>query len=150
MKSIFTRGGSTITFNELENSILVKDPSGNTWFMDGKGNISVKAPNTFSVDATDIIMTALKSVSVTAGASITETAGIDHSISAGAMMSQMAGADYSLMAANIMEVAQGERKSKAKDLKESAKSRQISSQENNDLHTQKTFNNNSGEKSKHH
>jgi type VI secretion system secreted protein VgrG len=91
LKSIFMRGGSTITFNELEKSILIKDPSGNTWFMDGAGNISVSAPKTFSVEATDIIMTALKSVSVTAGASITETAGIDHSISAGAMMSQMAG-----------------------------------------------------------
>jgi type VI secretion system secreted protein VgrG len=131
------RGGSTITFNELENSILIKDPSGNTWFMDGAGNISVKAPNTFSVEATDIIMTALKNVSVTAGASITETAGIDHSISAGAMMSQMAGADYSLMAANIMEVAQGERKSKAKEVKEVSKNRQVQSEESNDFHSSK-------------
>jgi hypothetical protein len=118
--------------------------------MDGKGNISVKAPNTFSVEATDVIINALKSVSVFAGASITETAGINHSISAGAMMYQMAGADYSLMAANIMEVAQGERKSKAKEVKEVSKNRQVQSEESNDFHSKKTFNNNSGEQSKHY
>ncbi len=51
LKTIFTRGGSTITFNELDNSILIKVPSGNTWFMDGKGNISVTAPKNFTVNA---------------------------------------------------------------------------------------------------
>jgi phage baseplate assembly protein gpV len=125
LKSIFTRGGSTITFNELDNSILIKDPSGNTWFMDWKGNISVKAPKTFSVEATDIILTALKNSTSSAGVNIAESAGVNHSISAGAMMNQMAGADYSLMAANIMEVAQGERKSKAKDVKELSKNNQM-------------------------
>lgn len=49
LKSIFTRGGNIITFNELETSILVKDPSGNTWFMDGAGNISVTAPKNMTI-----------------------------------------------------------------------------------------------------
>jgi uncharacterized protein involved in type VI secretion and phage assembly len=150
LKSIFTRGGSTITFNELDNSILIKDPSGNTWFMDWKGNISVKAPNTFSVEATDVILTALKNITSTAGVNIAESAGVNHSISAGAMMNQMAGADYSLTTANIMEVAQGERKSKAKEVKEVSKNRQVQSEESNDFHSKKTFNNNSGEQSKHY
>ena len=55
LKSIFTRGGSTFTFNELDNSILVKDPSGNTWFMDGNGNISVTAPKNITMNAGDNI-----------------------------------------------------------------------------------------------
>jgi hypothetical protein len=46
-----------------------------------------------------------------------------------------------------LEVAKGERKSRAKDINENAQNRTISSQENTDIHTQKTFNNNSGEKS---
>ena len=51
LKSIFTRGGSTITFNELDNSILIKDTSGNTWFMDGAGNIMVTAPKNITMNA---------------------------------------------------------------------------------------------------
>ena len=76
LKSIFTRGGSTITFNELETSILVKDPSGNTWFMDGAGNISVTAPN-------DITITAGANISITAGQNITSSAALNISESAG-------------------------------------------------------------------
>lgn len=81
---------------------------------------------------------------------ISETAGASHSSFAGGMMIQNAIADYSLMAANITEVAQGERKSRAKNINENAQNRTISSQENTDIHTEKTFNNNSGEKSKSH
>ncbi|MFB9057229.1 phage baseplate assembly protein V, partial [Mariniflexile ostreae] len=50
IKSIYTRTGSTITFDEGASSILVKDPSGNTWFMDGKGNIQVTAPKNMTMN----------------------------------------------------------------------------------------------------
>ena len=63
-------------FNELETSILVKDPSGNTWFMDGAGNISVTAPN-------DITITAGANISITAGQNITSSAALNISESAG-------------------------------------------------------------------
>lgn len=121
--------------NDAESSVFIEDPSENTYLMDGQGNINVNAPKNFTLNA---------------GANISETAGLNHSSFAGAMMMQNAVADYSLMAANIMEVAQGERKSRAKDINENAQNRSISSQENTDIHTQKTFNNNSGEKSKSH
>jgi hypothetical protein len=93
-------------------------------------------------------MSAGKNISTNAIMNITESAGVNHSIAAGGMMMQNSIGDYNLMAANILEIAQGERKSKAKDLKETNKNRQILSEENNDIHTQKTFNNNSGENTK--
>ena len=34
--------------NDAEGSVFVEDPSGNTWLMDGKGNIKVNAPNNMS------------------------------------------------------------------------------------------------------
>ena len=70
LKSIFTRGGSTITFNELETSILVKDPSGNTWFMDGNGNISVTAPKDMTISVGD-------NLDITVGKDMTLSVGND-------------------------------------------------------------------------
>ena len=67
LKSIFTRGGSTITFNELDNSILIKDPSDNTWFMDGAGNINVTAPNLLTLNATDISVNASNNLTTNVG-----------------------------------------------------------------------------------
>ncbi|VXC01730.1 conserved hypothetical protein [Flavobacterium sp. 9AF] len=44
-KVIQTRSGTKIILNDAQGSVFVEDPSGNTWMMDGKGNISVNAPN---------------------------------------------------------------------------------------------------------
>jgi type VI secretion system secreted protein VgrG len=38
-------------FNDAVGSVFIEDPSGNTWMMDGKGNISVNAPKNFTVNA---------------------------------------------------------------------------------------------------
>lgn len=46
-----TRSGIIMVFNDAEGSALIEDPSGNKYFMDGKGNIFVTAPKnmTFNV-----------------------------------------------------------------------------------------------------
>src|SRR5690606_10367603 len=44
LKVIHSRSGTKIKMNDAEGSIFIEDPSGNTWFMDGQGNISVNAP----------------------------------------------------------------------------------------------------------
>ena len=67
LKSIYTRGGSTITFNELDNSILIKDPSGNTWFMDGKGNITTTAPETMTFNAKNMIFNIIEDMTTNVG-----------------------------------------------------------------------------------
>jgi uncharacterized protein involved in type VI secretion and phage assembly len=150
-KVIHTRSGCKMIFNDAEKSIFIEDPSGNTWLMDGQGSISVHAPNDITFTAgKNITMTAGMNITSSAGVNITESAGMDHSTSAGAMMMQNATLDYSLMAANISEVAQGERKAKAKEINESAKSKEVAVQGNNSWHTQGEFNNNSGENSKSH
>ena len=119
--------------------------------MDGAGNINVNAPKNMTFTAGEnISMTAGMNITSSAGMNITEIAGMNHSSNAGAMMMQNAVADYSLIAANISEFAKGERKSKAKNMKESAESKDSSVQGNTDWHSQKEFNNNSGEKSKSH
>lgn len=76
-------------FNELETSILVKDPSGNTWFMDGAGNISVTAPK-------DITITAGANISITAGQNITSSAALNISESAGVNKATTVGALHTM------------------------------------------------------
>lgn len=51
LKSIQTRSGIRILMNDTEGSVNIIDPSGNNYFMDGKGNITVTAPKnmTFNV-----------------------------------------------------------------------------------------------------
>jgi hypothetical protein len=89
-------------------------------------------------------------ITSSAGMNISENAGANHSSFAGAMMMQNAIADYSLIAANIMDVAQGERKSKAKKVSDQSKEKKIVSENKNEVHTKGTFGNNSGENSKLH
>ncbi|GAA5092378.1 phage baseplate assembly protein V [Chryseobacterium ginsengisoli] len=150
-KVIHTRSGTKIILNDAEGSVFIEDPSGNTYLMDGQGNINVNAPNDMNFTAgKNVTITAGMNITASAGANISETAGLNHSSFAGAMMMQNAIADYSLMAANIMEVAQGERNSKAKEMNESAENKEVSVQGNNNWHTQGEFNNNSGQNSKSH
>jgi uncharacterized protein involved in type VI secretion and phage assembly len=63
IKIIQTKSGTKIKMNDAEGSILVEDPSGNTWLMDGKGNINVAAPN-------DINMTVGKNMNVNIGSNM--------------------------------------------------------------------------------
>jgi uncharacterized protein involved in type VI secretion and phage assembly len=93
LKSIATRGGSTLTFNEIDNSVLVKDPSGNSWFLDGKGNIEVTAPKNFIVNAGDISLIASQNITTSAGMNITETAGMNKNQTVGAIKTSLVTGD---------------------------------------------------------
>lgn len=55
-KSIFTRSGIQIVFNDDEKSLHIEDPSGNTWDMDGKGNINITAPNDITVNGKNMTL----------------------------------------------------------------------------------------------
>jgi uncharacterized protein involved in type VI secretion and phage assembly len=147
LKSIFTRGGSTITFNELDNSILIKDPSGNTWFMDGKGNISVKAPNTFSVEATDIILTALKNITSTAGVNIAESAGVNKATTVGALHSMFVGGDSMMnVLGELHEIVTGNRNSVAKKSVTNHEGYEMNVAKDKKVHSEGDLHINSGEK----
>lgn len=53
IKSFFTRSGCTITFDDKQRSILIKDPSENSIYMDGEGNITVNAPKNMTINVGD-------------------------------------------------------------------------------------------------
>ncbi|OXE96501.1 uncharacterized protein involved in type VI secretion and phage assembly [Flavobacterium araucananum] len=94
IKSIYTKTGSTITFDEGASSILVKDPSGNSWFMDGKGNINVTAPKNFTIHAgEDFIVNAGKNVKIDAGENMDYDAGKNISQTAANDLTQIASGD---------------------------------------------------------
>jgi type VI secretion system secreted protein VgrG len=78
IKIIQTRSGTKMRMNDKEGSVFVEDPSGNTWFMDGKGNISVNAPKNFTLTAGEnVSITAGKNIHNTANENITSNAGVD-------------------------------------------------------------------------
>ncbi|WP_185145802.1 phage baseplate assembly protein V [Chryseobacterium sp. SNU WT5] len=158
VKSIQTRSGHRIVFTEDE-SIIITDKSGNEIHLDTTGsNINITAPETMTftsknmnfIVAENINTTAGMNISTTAEINISESAGANHAITAGGTMVQNAILDYSLMAANITEIAQGERKSRAKKVHDQSQEKSIISENKNEIHTKGTFDNNSGENSKHH
>ncbi len=91
LKVIHSRSGTKIKMNDAEGSIFIEDPSGNTWFMDGQGNISVNAPKNFNLAAGEnITISAGKDVSVSAGGNMTNSANEDIAVTAGRDLSQSA------------------------------------------------------------
>lgn len=60
IKSITTRSGSTITFDDDEGDgkITISDPSGNTIVMNGDGTMAITAPDKLDITSTEINITA--------------------------------------------------------------------------------------------
>lgn len=142
IKSIYTRTGSTITFDEGDSSILVKDPSGNKWFMDGNGNIEVTASKNITISAGESII-------MSAGQNIVTTAKKDINVIAGDSITEIASEDYNLTASNIIENALVGRNSKAKSITENMeKGSYISTKESINVESAKEVNINSGQQVK--
>ncbi len=71
LKSIQTRSGIKVLLNDTDKSVTLHDPSGNTYFMDGAGNIRVSAPKSITFNAgEDITMNAGKNLEVKTGNSM--------------------------------------------------------------------------------
>ena len=104
-KVIQTRSGTKIIMNDAIGSVFIEDPSGNTWMMDGKGNINVNAPKNFTLNAGENInMTAGKNVSVSAGDDMSNSAGKDISQPAGNDINISASGDIKENANNKSEI----------------------------------------------
>lgn len=141
-KVIHTRSGTKIILNDAEGSVFIEDPSGNTYLMDGQGNINVNAPKNMSFIAgenvlinagNNIIASAQKNVNILAGEDITETANDD----------------YNLTASNIIETAEVGRSSMAKKITENMQSgAYISTKEAINVESAKEVNVNSGKQVK--
>ncbi|MEN9919421.1 MAG: hypothetical protein RL662_1857 [Bacteroidota bacterium] len=91
-KSIMTRSGIKIVFNDSQGSLHIEDPSGNTWDMDGNGNIKVFAP---------------KNINIAAGNNIHLSAGNDMSMSVGNDLTTNVGnrALYNIMQATLLNTS---------------------------------------------
>ena len=90
-KVIHTRSGTKMIFNDAAGSIFIEDPSGNTWKMDGEGNIEVNAPKNFTLTAGDNVnISAGKNVNINAGENINNVANESINESAGKDINQTA------------------------------------------------------------
>jgi phage-related baseplate assembly protein len=149
IKAVHTRSGTKIILNDSEGSILIEDPSGNTYHMDGQGNIKVSAPRNISFTAgQNINISAGQNITTTAGMNISASAGMSYNVFAGGAISQNAVMNYTLTAANITEIAEGEREARAQEIIENSQNKETSVEKNNEWHTEQDFKNNSGEKTK--
>jgi len=86
LKTIQTRSGCMIQINDTENegSITINDPSGNSWYMDGDGNVTVTAPKNITINAgKDINMVAGENINVNVGKDMSSSIGNDHTITVG-------------------------------------------------------------------
>ena len=162
MRYIQTKSGIKVLMNDNEKSVTILDPSGNTYFMDGNGNISVTAPN-------DINFTAGANLNISVGQNMTTTVGMDQSNTIGMNRSDMITMNYSesvgalknlAVGSNFMTNVTGKLTHYVKGDMEtfgekehkltSLKGIEVSSKGNVEHHAQKEVKNNSGEKSKNH
>jgi type VI secretion system secreted protein VgrG len=154
VKAIHTRSGTKIILNDAEGSILIEDPSGNTYLMDGKGNINVNAPNDMTFTAGgNISMTAGQNINSSATMNITESAGVDKSTTIGMLYSTNVGGDKMLnVTGSFIENIEGNLESHTKKERQesSVKGIQINSEDTINKHAKKEVQNNSAEKSKSH
>jgi len=65
-KSLTTRSGNTIIMNDSDGSINVKDPSGNVITMHGNGQVTLTAPNSFTINTKDFVVNASNSIAINA------------------------------------------------------------------------------------
>ena len=153
-KVIHTRSGTKMIFNDAEGSVFIEDPSGNTWKMDGQGNIEVNAPKNFTVNAGEnITFTAGQNINSSATMNISESAGVDKTTTVGAMLNTSVGGDsMTNVVGNFMENIEGNLESHTKKERQesSVKGIQINSDDAINKHAKKELQNNSGEKSKSH
>ena len=141
-KVIHTRSGTKIILNDAEGSVFIEDPSGNTYLMDGQGNINVNAPKNIS-------FTAGENVLINAGNNIVASAQKNVNILAGEDITETANDDYNLTASNIIETAEVGRSSMAKKITENMQSgAYISTKEAINVESAKEVNVNSGKQVK--
>jgi type VI secretion system secreted protein VgrG len=108
VKAIHTRSGTKIILNDAEGSILIEDPSGNNYLMDGKGNIKVTAPNRISFNCTDMDINVSNNLSTSVGVNKTDSVGVDATETIGGIKTEtVTGNKNSVIAGNFIERVEG-------------------------------------------
>ncbi|PIF46533.1 uncharacterized protein involved in type VI secretion and phage assembly [Chryseobacterium sp. 52] len=159
IKSIQTRSGNKVIFNDTEGSIFIEDPSGNSYLMDGKGNITVSAPKNMTFIAGENLMISVgQNMSTTVGAdqsnivgmNKTESVTMNDTQSVGAMKITSVIGDASMMiTGKLTEIIDGDVHSETKKERNEVSEGKIVTQSagTNEQHSDKIVKNNSSEKS---
>ncbi|MDI9312481.1 MAG: hypothetical protein QM535_19885, partial [Limnohabitans sp.] len=159
-KVIQTRSGCKVIINDAQKSIHIEDPSGNTWTMDGQGNISVNAPNRISMTCTDMDINVSNNKTINVGSNMTTSVGMNKTNSVGANHTETIGGMkntavtldmMTMVTGKLTEVIDGDvhtETKKGKTSVNSGKGIDITSTENLNKHSDKEVQINSAEKSK--
>ncbi|MCD9853282.1 phage baseplate assembly protein V [Epilithonimonas sp. JDS] len=162
MRSIQTKSGIRVLMNDDEKSVTILDPSGNTYFMDGAGNITVTAPNDINFNAgANMNISVGQNMTTTVGANQTNTIGMNKSDTVamnfsenvGAMKNVAVGASFMTnVIGKLIHYVKGDMETFAEKEHKltSLKGIEVSSKGNVEHHAEKEVKNNSGEKSKNH
>ncbi len=152
IKGLQTATGIKLVMNDQDKSVLIEDPSGNKWFMDGKGSINVDAPNRISFTCTDMDINVSNNLTTTVGVNKTESVGINSSETVGGIKNLAVTGDcFTRIAGKLNEYIEGDLYSETKKGKTTVNTDQgIESSSNGSInnHAQAEIQNNSGEKSK--
>lgn len=162
MRSIQTKSGIKVLMNDDEKSVTILDPSGNEYFMDGKGNITVTSPKnmTFNVgENLNIKVGQNMSTSVgadqsnTVGMNKTESITMNSSQSVGAVKNVMIGGNFMTnVVGKMMEFIKGNKESEVEqDSQKVVKGeRLIHSEKDHKIHSQTEINGQANEKTNMH
>ncbi|MCT3951435.1 Vgr family protein, partial [Elizabethkingia anophelis] len=160
LKSIQTRSGIKVLMNDAEGSVNIIDPSGNTYFMDGKGNITVTAPKDMNFNAgANLNISVGQNMTTTVGANQSNTIGMNkvdnitmnHNESVGAMKNMAIGANFMTnVTGKLTHYVKGDMETfgEKEHRLTSLKGVEVNSKGNVEHHAEKEVMNNSGEKSK--
>ena len=102
-KSISTRSGIRIAFNDESRSLSITDPSGNMVLMDGKGHVRIDAPNGLVLNAGHIEMNTGGDMTLNVENGFMASVGGNWTTSVGSAMDTMAN-DYRTTVVNGLEM----------------------------------------------
>lgn len=149
LKVIRTRSGIIIIMNDADGSILIEDPSGNKYFMDGNGNMTFDAPKNITLNAgEDININAGRDITTSAGQNITETATGYKETNTGLFYSISVGTDYLInVVGRMSEYIKGDKESRTEKDRTRVSNGKIvaQSQGTHEQHSDKEIKNNSAE-----
>ncbi len=162
MRSIQTKSGIKVLMNDDEKSVTILDPSGNTYFMDGEGNITVTAPNDITFNAgANMNINVGQNMTTNVGANQSNTVGMNktdsvtmnYTESVGAMKNvAIVGNFFTSVTGKLTHYVKGDLETFAEKEHKltTLKGVQVQSEGKIEQHSKKEVQNNSGEKSKNY
>ena len=162
MRSIQTKSGIKVLMNDDEKSVTILDPSGNTYFMDGEGNITVTAPKNMTFNAGENLdINVGQNMTTSVGMNQSDTIGMNKSTSVtmnntqsvGMLNMLSVGTDFiTNVVGKMTEFIKGNKESHTEKDRIRVSNGKITVQStgNHEQHSEKEIHNNSAEKSKNH